>query len=225
MTTIIATSQTNVQPATTKQQTTTSAQDFMQLVAGTSAPAPAASPAATPAENASALPAPAVPPTDIFGRKWGSGAISIDEILQYGQKQADKAQSAMDTLFAKYNIAKHPPVQFTYEKDGSLTIGAHPDKAKIEQAFEENPDVKDAMGQAFGMQSFGAELQQYAVYMEHYDAAYKSGGTKALNALTDRYLSLPKAQFSYLYGLSGLTLQANGGSIADWLKATDKALS
>lgn len=177
-----------------------------------------------PAETAP-TPSFAGPPTDIFGRKWGSGAISIDEINAYGQELADKATADLNTLFAQYNIAKHPPVDMRFTREGEFVIGNHPDKAKIEKALADHPEVKDAIGHALGMQSFGAELRQYEVYMQRYTQAWEKGGQNALNALTERYLGLTKPQFSYSYSLSGLTLLANEGSVQDWLEATDRALS
>ncbi|MBY0406798.1 MAG: hypothetical protein K2Q01_03840 [Rickettsiales bacterium] len=165
------------------------------------------------------------PTTDIFGRKWGSGAISIDEIVQIGQEKAEKAKTSLDNLFSRYGIASFPPVNISYNTQGEMQLGTHPDKEKIEKALNENPAVKDEIGQALAMQSFGAELQHYEIYMQRYDAAYKTGGQKAINALTDRYLSLPKPTFSYDYGLGGLTLQTGQGTVQSWLAATARALA
>lgn len=144
--------------------------------------------------------------------------IYSTDISRVAELAMKDATSKLDAAFAKAGISNNPPVDFTLSRyDGSLVVGGHPQKDKIEALFANNPSLTQDVREAFVLKEQAVSLEKASIYTQSYQRTYASKGKAAADALTDLFISLGDKAPSFRYGADGLASLYDGQSESSYL--------
>lgn len=153
-----------------------------------------------------------------------TGAIRTQNIQTLAQNAIERINTELKALLGDETMANMPPIIIQIDQTGHISLSDHPEKAKITQFLNENPDFEQTIRQAMVLQEQAAIISQYEAYLAAYYKAYAQGGAKAARAVTERYLTLT-ARFTYAIDAHGFTMKINGQSPQDWLASTTQTLA
>lgn len=144
--------------------------------------------------------------------------IYTTDISRVAELAMKDATSKLDAAFAQADISNNPPVDFTLSRyDGSLVVGNHPQKDKIEALFASNPELKHDVREALALKENAVVTEKGSLYAEAYQRTYASKGKAAADALTDLFIALGDKTPSFQYSADGLSALYNGQSESSYL--------
>lgn len=147
-----------------------------------------------------------------------NNVIYTTDLSRVAELAMKDASTKLDAAFAQAGISNNPPVDFSLSRyDGSLEVGNHPQKDKIEALLAGNPDLAHDVREAFVLKANANITEKGSLYAEAYQRTYASKGKAAADALTSLFLSLGDKTPSFRYGADGLSALYDGQSEISYL--------
>ena len=172
-------------------------------------------------------------PSDKAISSWGTislnlGAdgkgIQIDDMAKIAEMAMKDAKSQLDAAFSEAGISNNPPVTFTFDLQGGLVVGDHPQKEKIQDILKNNETLTNNVREAMILKENAVSWQKAAIFTDAYQSTYGKKGAAAALALFDRYMSLGNPKTSFTYGKSGLQALFDGKSDQQYLASVTSFL-
>lgn len=99
-----------------------------------------------------------------------STSISLDDLEANLEQTLAKVKQETTALFLENGISLDPPVELTTDSEGSVrVVGDHPDKEKIEQLFEDNPELANDIRKADGLSSLIEAGKEHLAFSKEYE--------------------------------------------------------
>ena len=147
-----------------------------------------------------------------------NNVIYTTDISRVAELAMKDATSKLDTAFAQAGISNNPSVDFTLSRyDGSLEVGNHPQKDKIEALLASNPDLAHDVREAFVLKANATVTEKGSLYADAYQRTYASKGKAAADALTSLFLSIGDKTPTFRYSADGLAALYDGQSENNYL--------
>ncbi|ACS81236.1 hypothetical protein [Maridesulfovibrio salexigens] len=97
-------------------------------------------------------------------------SISLDDLKTGLETSTKKFQDDVNVLFLQNDISTDPPVELTTDGYGNVRVmGDHPQKDKIEQLFEDNPDLANDFRGISGLNSLVEAGEEYLEFAKAYE--------------------------------------------------------
>ncbi|WP_029896042.1 hypothetical protein [Desulfohalovibrio reitneri] len=118
--------------------------------------------------------------------------------LRAGLERTEEAfRGDVGALFIENGIRAKPPVELTTARDGSVVVkGDHPQKEKIEQLFEDNPDLSNDFRKVACLTSMIEAGQEHMEFAR----AYRQDPYAAVAEYGHLFNSMPADPFSLTIG-------------------------
>jgi hypothetical protein len=147
-----------------------------------------------------------------------NNVIYTTDISRVAELALKDATAKLDAAFTQAGISNTPPVDFTLSRyDGSLVVGDHPQKDKIEALLADNPELAHDVREAFVLKDNAIVTEKGALYAEAYQRTYASKGKAAADALTSLFFSIADKPPTFRYGAEGLATLYGGQSDNSYL--------
>ncbi len=146
------------------------------------------------------------------------GVIYTTDVSRVAELAMKDATSKLDAAFAQAGISNNPPVNFTLSRyDGSLEVGNHPQKDKIQALLASNPELAHDVREAFVLKANATVTEKGSLYADAYQRTYASKGKAAADALTSLFLSIGDKAPNFRYSADGLAALYDGQSENSYL--------
>ncbi|NDV27801.1 hypothetical protein [Desulfovibrio sp. JC010] len=97
-------------------------------------------------------------------------SISLDDLKTGLETSTKKFQDDVNVLFLQNDISTDPPVELTTDSSGNVRVkGDHPQKEKIEQLFQDNPDLANDFRGISGLSSLVEAGKEYLEFAKAYE--------------------------------------------------------
>jgi len=124
-------------------------------------------------------------------------SISLDDLKTGLETSTKKFQDKVDILFLENDISTDPPVELTTDSSGNVRVqGDHPQKEKIEQLFQDNPDLANDFR---GVSSLNSLVEAGEEYLE-FAKAYEKNPYEAVAKYSHIFSGMNVEQFSMIIG-------------------------
>lgn len=152
------------------------------------------------------------------------GAIHIEDIIKVADAAMRDAKSQLDSAFSSASISNSPDVTFSFDLDGQLVVGDHPQKEEIQKLLRDNDDLTDNLREAMILKENAVSNQKAAHFTEAYQRTYSQKGQAAAQDLWERYMAIGDAKTILRYGGSGFVALFNGKNEQEYLASVMKSL-
>lgn len=96
-------------------------------------------------------------------------SITLEDLEAELEQVLAEMQGKTTALFLENDISLDPPVELTTDSNGAVrVVGDHPDKEKIEQLFEDNPELANEMRRAGGLSSLIEAGKEHLAFASEY---------------------------------------------------------
>ncbi len=110
--------------------------------------------------------------------------------------------SEVGKMFRDNGISVPPEAVLTSDGEGYVRVtGDHPEKAKIEALFKDNPELRNQFAEISANSSLQRAVEGYENYARHYQAL--AGNPDAQKALVYREIARNQASFNLAIGSTG----------------------
>ncbi|HAS89241.1 MAG TPA: hypothetical protein DCS48_08035, partial [Desulfovibrio sp.] len=124
-------------------------------------------------------------------------SISLDDLKTGLENSTKKFQDAVSVLFLENNISIDPPVELVADHSGNVRVkGDHPQKEKIEQLFQDNPDLANDFIGISGLDNLVEAGEEYLKFAK----AYAKDPQKAVAQYGHIFSGMNVDQFSMIIG-------------------------
>ncbi|NDV22970.1 hypothetical protein [Desulfovibrio sp. JC022] len=124
-------------------------------------------------------------------------SISLDDLKTGLETSTKKFQDKVDILFLENNISTDPPVELTTDSSGNVRVqGDHPQKEKIEQLFQDTPDLANDFR---GISSLNSLVEAGEEYLE-FAKAYEKNPYEAVAKYGHIFSGMDVEEFSMIIG-------------------------
>ncbi|WP_421903245.1 hypothetical protein [Maridesulfovibrio sp.] len=124
-------------------------------------------------------------------------SISLDDLKTGLETSTKKFQDDVNVLFLQNDISTDPPVELTTDHSGNVRVkGDHPQKEKIEQLFQDNPDLANDFRGISGLNSLVEAGEEYLGFAK----AYEKNPYEAVAKYSHIFNGMNVEQFSMLIG-------------------------
>lgn len=127
----------------------------------------------------------------------GQKSISLEDLEAGLKKKTTEFQDRVNTLFLENGISTDPPVELTSDSEGNIRVkGDHPDKEKIEQLFEDNPELANDFRGISGLSSLVKAGKEYVEFAKEYEKDPQAAVAK----YSHLFDALKDEEFSMIFG-------------------------
>lgn len=124
-------------------------------------------------------------------------SVSLDDFKGGLQRSTAKLTDDVNTLFLENGVSLSPPVELTTDGEGAVRVkGDHPDKEKIEQLFEDNPDLANDFRGVSALSSFVKAAEEHLEFAREYE----KDPYAAVAKYSHLFDGLRKEEFSMIFG-------------------------
>ena len=152
-----------------------------------------------------------------LGAANGGQGIRTEDLTKVADLALADVRRKLDNAFALRNIPNTPPVSLSFETMGGLVIGEHPNQARIEALFAENPELTNDLRTAYALKENATTWEKASLYTLAHEQAGREKGASAADALTELFLSIGDEDADLRYGSSGLDLSYKGATPKGYL--------
>lgn len=123
--------------------------------------------------------------------------ITLSDLKGGLERSTAKLQDDVNALFLENGISLSPPVELTTDGEGSVRVkGDHPEKAKIEQLFADNPELSNDFRGVSGLSALVESGEEYIKFAAEYD----KDPYAAVAKYSHFFDALKKDEFSMMFG-------------------------
>lgn len=146
------------------------------------------------------------------------GGLALQDINIQAQNAVKRINTTLKRLLEGQNIDMSVPIIIEIDDNGLVSVGDNPNKTRIIQLLNENPELTQAIHQAASLQKRAALIDMYEAYLEAYYKAYAKGGAKAAREVTEKYFALT-TDFTFNFdGANGFKTMINARSVKEFLE-------
>jgi hypothetical protein len=115
-------------------------------------------------------------------------------------------------------------VNFTFDRQGQIVVGDHPQKEQIQKLLSENDGLRHDVGRAMALKDNAVSFQRADRVTEAYYSTYRQKGPAAAQALLERDMAIGYPKSSFSYGDSGFVGLFNGNPEQEYLASIMNSL-
>lgn len=156
-----------------------------------------------------------VSPTPIAAN--GVPSLRTEDLSKAADLALQDVRQKLDQAFALKNISNAPPVSLAFDDTGTLVVGDHPDRAKIEDLFAQNGELANEVRTAHALKENAVTWEKASLYSAAHDQTYNRNGPAAADGVTELFLAIGDEGSIVTYGPSGLDLSYDGAPPKDHL--------